>query len=258
VDRVLDYPDLYHEAADSLYQAGLQEDALIFYRALKAVSSQEDADLYLQMGKCYLNGKRNREAEECFQQAITLDQDNIDARVYLAKLYEELNEQEQAFIYVNEIMNLRRLQKSKRRQQQLLEDITQGNDTLMPPLARAKSYYKPKRVINAEERQRQENATAERLQEQYSVMRLERDAMRAGDERSTIAWMEAAADLIDDFRGFKTFYPWDKYVRFLGYTAGPARGQPQTGATPLDADLEEMANRISSSKLLFVKERALF
>jgi general transcription factor 3C polypeptide 3 (transcription factor C subunit 4) len=251
---VLDYPDLFHEAADSLYEAGLHEDALIFYKALKADSNQEDGDLYLQIGKCYLAGRRNREAEESFQQAIALDHDNIDARVYLAKLYEELNEQEQAFIYVNEIMNLRRLQNSKIQQQPVLEDITQGNDTLMPPISRTKSYYKPKRLINAEERLRQENATAERLQEQYSVMRLDRDSMRAGDERSTVAWMEAAADLIDDFRGFKTFYPWDKYVRFLGYTAGPARGQPQTGATPLDADLAEMANRISSSKLSFVNE----
>lgn len=209
------------------------------------------------MGKCYLNENRNREAEESFQQAITLDQDNIDARVQLAKLYEALNEQEQAFIYVNEIMNLRRLQNSRKKQQKS-QDITQDNDTLMPTVTRTKSYYKPKRLINVEERQRQEQAASDRLQEQYSVMRLERDAMRAGDEKATLAWMEAAADLIDDFRGFKTFYPWDKYVRFLGYTVGPARGQPQTGATPLDADLVEMANRISFSKLPSRREGATF
>lgn len=199
------------------------------------------------MGKCYLQGKHNKEAEESFQLAITMDQDNIEARVQLAKMYEELNEQEQAFIYVNEIMNLRRAQNSKKKQHRASEDIPISNDTLMPPTARPKSYYKPKRLINSEERQRQDNATAERLQEQYSVMRVHRDGMRAGEAGQTLIWMEAAADLIDDFRGFKTFYPWDKYVRFLGYTAGAARDQPQTGATPLDADLAEMASRISSS-----------
>jgi general transcription factor 3C polypeptide 3 (transcription factor C subunit 4) len=214
---------------------------------LKDVSNQEDASLHLQMGKCYLNGKHNREAEESFQMAITVDQDNIDARVQLAKMYEDLDEQEQAFIYVNEIMNLRRVQSSKNKQRQLSGDMPASNDTLMPPTARPKSYYKPKRLINAEERQRQESATADRLQEQYSVMRLERSGMRIGEAGPTMAWMEAAADLIEDFRGFKTFYPWDKYVRFLGYTAGAARDQPQTGATPLDSDLVEMANRISSS-----------
>jgi general transcription factor 3C polypeptide 3 (transcription factor C subunit 4) len=214
---------------------------------LKDVSNQEDATLHLQMGKCYLRGKHNREAEESFQMAITIDQDNIDARVQLAKMYEDLDEQEQAFIYVNEIMNLRRAQSSKKRHHQPSDGMPVINNTLMPHTARSKSYYKPKRLINAEERQRQETATAERLQEQFSIMRLERNGMRAGEAGPTMAWMEAAADLIEDFRGFKTFYPWDKYARFLGYTAGAARDQPQTGATPLDADLAEMANRISSS-----------
>lgn len=193
--------------------------------------------------------KRNREAEESFQMAIAIDQDNIDARVHLAKMYEELDEQEQAFIYVNEIMNLRRAHNQRKKQNEESEDPAVNNDTLMPPRARPKSYYKPRRLINAEERQKQEAATAERLQEQYSIMRLQRNGMRAGDLGSTLAWMRAAAELIEDFRSFKTFYPWDKYARFLGYTAGAARDQPQTGATPLDADLAEMANRISSSML---------
>jgi general transcription factor 3C polypeptide 3 (transcription factor C subunit 4) len=58
--------------------------------------------------------------------------------------------------------------------------------------------------------------------------------------------MEAAQDLIEDFRSFKTFYPWDKYVHFLGYP-GAAQTQAQTGATPLDADLAAMADRLSHS-----------
>jgi general transcription factor 3C polypeptide 3 (transcription factor C subunit 4) len=29
-------------------------------------------------------------------------------------------------------------------------------------------------------------------------------------------WMAAAKDLVDEFRSFREFYPWDKYLKFLG------------------------------------------
>jgi general transcription factor 3C polypeptide 3 (transcription factor C subunit 4) len=65
--------------------------------------------------------------------------------------------------------------------------------------------------------------------------------MRSGDAASTEAWMDAARDLTDDFRGFKTFYPLDKYIRFLGYS-GDSRIAAET---PLDIDLTAMAERLS-------------
>lgn len=245
-DLVLDYPDLYRDAADGLQEAEFYEYAISFYQALRKNSNPNDPSLLIEMGKCFLKVNRNREAEESFEAAINVDPDNIESRIHLARMYESLDEQEQAFIYVNEVLNLRRSQNSKKKLHRSNYDASTENDTLMPAVGGRKSYYKPKRLVNAEERQRQEAAIAERLQEQFSVMRLERNGMRAGDARASGAWMAAAADLIEDFRGFKTFYPWDKYVRFMGYTAGAARDQPQTGATPLDADLAEMANRIST------------
>ena len=208
---------------------------------------QEDPSLHLQMGKCYLREGQAREAEGSFQTTILLDQDNIEARVELARMYEDLDDQEQAFIYVNDLIRLRREQSSRKRQSEEDENSAVDNDAFMPTAARRKSYYQSKRLMNKEERRRQEAATAERLLEQYSLMRLERNGMRAGDQRATTAWMNAAADMIEDFRGFKQFYSIEKYVRFLGYNTGTGREQPLTGATPLDADLAEMASRISSS-----------
>lgn len=247
-DRVLDYPDLYRDAADSLQQAGLYEDALEYYESLKKVAPipGDEALFHLQIGKCHLKLQKHREAEECFQTAITYDQDNIEARVQLAKLYEEIDEQEQAFVYVNELIKLRRAQNRRKKKEREEEDVDQpvDNDALMLAAVRRRNAYRSKRLMNLEERRKQEAATAERLLEQYSIMRLQRAGMRANEPEATKAWMLAAADMIEDFRGYKTFYSWDKYVRFLGYTG--SNEDPNFGATPLDADLAEMATRISS------------
>lgn len=191
------------------------------------------------MGKSYSAQKLNTQAEEFFQLAIQFDEYNIEARVQLAKLYEDLNEQEQAFIYVSEIMKIRRMHDLEKRRRVINSDDYSIRTKITP-----KTRYTPRRLVDPSERQNQESLKSERLQEQFAVMRLEQSGMRAGQEGPTLAWMEAAQDLIEDFRGFKTFYPWDKYVHFLGY-AGIA--QAQTGATPLDSDLAVMADRISHS-----------
>jgi general transcription factor 3C polypeptide 3 (transcription factor C subunit 4) len=198
------------------------------------------------MGKCYLAQKLNTQAEEFFQLAIQLDENSIEARVQLAKMYEDLNEQEQAFIYVSEIMEIRRTRDSEQRQQSGVGGFGNNNNFYIPTKIMRKKYYTPRRLVDPTERQKQESLRAERLQEQFTVMQLEQSGMRTGQEGPTLAWMEAAQDLIDDFRSFKTFYPWDKYVHFLGYP-GAAQAQSQTGATPLDADLAAMADRLSHS-----------
>lgn len=242
------YEDLYRDAADGLQQAGLYSEALKFYQALLKAGHDQDATLRLEIGKCYLRTGQDREAEESFQTTIHLDRDNIDARVELARMYEDLDDQEQAFIYVNDLIRLRREQSNRKRQNEEEEDPVVDDDAFMPAVARrTRSYYQTKRLMNKEERRRKEAETAERLLEKYSVMRLERNGMREHDPRATKAWMEAALEMIEDFRGFKQFYSTEKYVRFLGYN-GAGREQPLTGATPLDNDLAEMAKRISSRK----------
>ncbi len=244
--QTIDYPDLFRATADSLQDFGFHQRALAFYQALHRNGQQMDPSLYLQMGKCYLAQKLNTQAEEFFQLTIQLDENNIEARVQLAKMYEDLNEQEQAFIYVSEIMKIRRTRDSEKRRQRKATGLSNNEDFYMPTKIRRKTHYTPRRLVDPAERRKQESLRAERLQEQFAVMLLEQNGMRAGQEGPTMAWMEAAQDLIEDFRGFKTFYPWDKYVHFLGYP-GAAQAQSQTGATPLDADLAAMADRLSHS-----------
>ncbi|RFU27016.1 hypothetical protein B7463_g9320, partial [Scytalidium lignicola] len=241
-DKVLDYPDLFREAADQLLASDLHRNALTFYEPLIKVAGHADALLQVQLGTCYFRISMKQQAEECFQTAIQIDENNIEARIQLAKLYEELNEQKQAFIFVNEVMSLRRAQGLASSEVEAGVEGSQSNaQYLMKDKQPRKSQYKPRRLANPVDRLKDEAARSEQLHTQYLIMQAKRSQMRDGDEEAMQSWMDAAGDLINDFRSCKTFYPWDKYVHFLGYSRD-SRLQAQT---PLDSDISAMADRLS-------------
>ncbi|ESZ97604.1 hypothetical protein SBOR_2005 [Sclerotinia borealis F-4128] len=243
-----DFPHLFEEVADNLSQKGYHRDALDFYLPLAPGTGTEGASLQFKMGKCWLGEETDKEAELCFQNAVQMEEDNIPARMELARLYERLNEREQSFMYVNEIIAIRRAQ----RQLEDAEGETKSFDAesskkprkkhvSFASIRRPQSRYVPRRLLDPAERLKEEAARAEHLQSQYSTMKAELERMRAGESTATHMWMEAAEDLIDDFRGFKTFYPWDKYVKFLGYS----HDDKFQAETKLETDLTEMADRLS-------------
>lgn len=248
--KATEYSDLYLQVARKFLELDLFQHALTFYQALKRHPSLVTPSLYVEMGKCFHGSRLDFKAEDCFQMAIQIDQVNIDARMGLANLYEQMGEQEQAFIYVNEVMSIKRAQNQTVR---LRPGPKPGSKRLkfsdlvpkpeLPAMPTGRRAYKPLRLADPVEKLKEEVARAEQLQSQYYAMRVELQGMRDGDAKSKSAWMEAARDLTDDFRSFKTFYPWDKYVKFLGYSDG-TRAMAET---PLDTDLTEMADRLSRS-----------
>jgi general transcription factor 3C polypeptide 3 (transcription factor C subunit 4) len=250
----LEYSDLYLQIAPKLYEAGLYQDALAFYLALSQHPSLVSPSLYIEMGKSYLEVGLNVKAEDSFQMAIRLDDDNVEARMELAKMYERVGEQEQAFIYVNEVMSIKRSQNTRLRpgpkpgrvrpnidSPRQEPSVPEPDPSIMA--TRVPRTHKTHRLADPAEKQREENARTEQLQTQYYTMRMAHEKMLDGEPQATEDWMDAARDLTDDFRSFKAFYPWDKYVKFLGYTTG-SRAQAET---TLDSDITAMAERLSRS-----------
>jgi general transcription factor 3C polypeptide 3 (transcription factor C subunit 4) len=250
IAKAVEYPDLYREIAESLEHGRMWSQALTYYQAL-LIAGFADVETNLHMARCNLEIGQDTAAEDHLLKAIQLDDANIEARVELAKMYERLNEPEQAFIYVNEIMTVRRHQISitTPQQQQGGTNGVANDSSMMPPAITRRPSSKPKRIADPVERQKQEHLRSEKLQADYDTVRKYQLSMRTGQETWVNMWLEAASDLIDDFRSFKTFYPWDKYVRFLGYTESHSV-DALTDTTPLDVDLAAMADRISHSQSL--------
>ena len=71
--------------------------------------------------------------------------------------------------------------------------------------------------------------------------------MREGREEAMADWMSIARVMINDFRSAKVFYPWDKYIRFLGYTAEARKRATKSKNVDVMADMAEMADRLQVS-----------
>lgn len=240
----LDYSDLYRDAADNLLDAKLYTEALRFFLVLQDQPEEDLAAISLALGKCYLGLNKTKDAEDCFESVLLHDEDNTGARMQLAKIYERANDQEKAFLYVNEVMTIQRrtmpqiaVRTRKRR------DRTQ-KDSKPKSVPRVGGLVQ-KTLTVAELKAIQEEEKAKDLQRQFDILQATQGGVEAGHEQSITAWMESAKPLIDDFRSFRPFYPWDKYVGFKGYS-----NDTDTGATALDGDVMAMADRLAGRKYL--------
>ncbi len=215
----------------------LYKDALDFYQNSKDLAEEVDASLLLQMGSCFLHLENCQEAEKCLQGAVQLDKEDLDAHIQLARMYERMGRPEQAFSHLNEVMLLRRRQDPSISRGQ--PGKPHGGDAEKTSTkAYTRRRYRSKQQTKKHLTQASE---AEHLQSQYFILENESKAMRSGDAASIESWMDAAKDLTDDFRGFKKFFPLDKYIKFLGYY-GESGAETERS---LDLDLTAMAERLS-------------
>lgn len=232
-------------------ELGLYQNAITFFQQLKRVPELATPSLYMRMAKCFQSHGLDFKAEEYFQLAIKVDKDNTNARMALANMYERLGQKEQAFVYVNEVIAI------KKKLQEIAAASTPPKRGKKRGVPREPSVEETEAILTFKKKQptryRERSSSAEQMKEeinrttviqtQREIVRVELEGMRAGDTDSTYKWMDAAKDMIDDFRGFKVFYPWDKIARFLGYTK--YFREPQEA--PVDPNLTAMATRLAQS-----------
>ena len=243
------YPEMLIHVGDLFEHAGKVSEALLFYRAVKAVPDENTAQLCLSIGKCCLQDDRTKEAEESFREACLLDHSNIQARVELARLYERLDEAEQAFDYVSQILELEKNNRIKLYGAHNLPVRPTAEDARKPgkpgrrPQASTKAPVKrQKKVVLAPATR---DAIAEALRHNYTVLKEKTAGMREGRSDATDYWMDAAKALTDDFRSCKAFYPWDR-KEFDGYTKDDQHRAEQN----LNLDVKVLSQMHGQSKYL--------
>ena len=249
---MFDYPDLFREAADALSEEGLYHEALRFYEPLQQVKDYTDPTFFTAMAKCYRAVGLVTEAEDCYQTIIEYDEENVDARVQLAKMFEELGMPEQAFTYVNEVMLLGRqhMEHSKKGRTATGPAVADHDASMPTMLARRTSRpgaRKPTTTLNIAQKADLERARDDNVRILHLRFLELRRAMRAGDEESTIQWLDATRSLILDFRSNKLFFPWDKCIRFLGYSKEARRKALKPRTSEAVDEMEAMAERLRNT-----------
>jgi general transcription factor 3C polypeptide 3 (transcription factor C subunit 4) len=286
-----DTPFIIKDLANELFEARRIKSALEFYDLYLRLAEEPDAGILVQQGKCHLEMEDQATAEECFIAAIEIDDDNIEARYELAQMYETNQEQEEAFLLVNEALQLERDQKRDARNDGEGDGGNQAKPTkkrvrqkvLRDRAARPKRARRVyvRRMANKAQREKYEESVTNNFREKYQRVLELREQVKSGNKAAEEEWMAAAQDLVDDFRSFKEFYPWDKYLNFMGYGSffqenrrkreqlqqqqeqqeaqqqeaqqrETADGEQDAGdAAEPNNELEAMAERLQQSKSLF-------
>ncbi|RDL40531.1 uncharacterized protein BP5553_00510 [Venustampulla echinocandica] len=241
-DIALNNPFLYLNTANQLFEANLFKDALRFYEPLKEIPEEITTSLYTQMGLCFLGENQREEAETHLKMAAEMDESNEDARMHLAKLYEQQKRPQQALEVVNEVISIKRKKNSELVRKSTSKDKQALAGQFRKPPKDRRAYRTSTRPL-ADERVKAQTEKAQHLQTQYYIMKSMLDPMREGDVEAMHQWMNAARDLTEDFRQLKSFYPWDKYIQFQEYRDA----ERVQAMTALDSDLSSMAERLARS-----------
>lgn len=256
------------DLAEELAHRGQTATAIIFYEILRDLPGDPDATTLLQLGRCHSARGENASAEEYFLAAIDADEDNIDARIELANMYETAREEEEALILAAEALALR-----EARDQTLDSDqhprsagipfSSIQKDGRVPRRAGATQRrsqpgtnkrliprrYRPRRLAGADKRRQEEQARAVKLTEQYEIVQDLRKQIKEGRHDLMSAWMTSSQELVDDFRSLKKFYTWDKYLHFLG----PVNHIQQSEGEQPKTELSQMYERLARSKSLSLR-----
>ncbi|KAK1595184.1 uncharacterized protein LY79DRAFT_511253, partial [Colletotrichum navitas] len=264
---VEDFPYLIRDIADELFAVQRYSEALDYYELLRHSIYGQDATLLLHLGRCYLTKSDLVAAEDCFLVAIEVDESNIDARIELARIYEKAKEEEEALILVTEAIALQGISDDSDqfgdgrgdpggnldRSAPGVRASTLGNgnkprrkrETKRGPASSriVRPRYRPKRLIAPDQRMQEERARADELTRRYEVVRNLKKEIQAGDHSLIATWMTAAGELVGEFRSFRKFYPWDKYLKFLG-AANDVVFSASSRTQPV---LSELAERLSKS-----------
>lgn len=113
-EDIADYVDLYRDVAETLRTRGAFADAVRYYEPLQVVPDELDTGYYMDLAECYRALVRFGDAEDCYKVITEHNPDEWEARVALAKLYEEQGRGPEAVPLIDEVIKMGRNDALKR------------------------------------------------------------------------------------------------------------------------------------------------
>lgn len=167
------------------------------------------------MAECYRELRSTKEAEALYRSIIDNDAGNIEARLRLAKLYEELGMTVAAQSLVTEVMNLGRRDLLKKANLRLREperdDAKGGNDATGPAVVRRppQAMGKPRKITTPTERIKQDISSLREhaLRAMVAQLQSNQSCLDEGGPDAVRKWTDAARFLVDIIRREKAFGP---------------------------------------------------
>lgn len=196
------------------------------------------------MAACCRAVGRNKLAFSCYQNIIDSNNSSEDAELQLVALCEELGI-DRPF----ETRKAKDLCKSRDPNQ-----ISNSEAPVDDPNLRSFAMITPRisrppaKDIRASQKSIKEQAKAEDAQTLFLRMRKVKETAQEGNLGHKFQWMLAAKTLIQDFQSEKLFFPYDRYVRFYGYSQEARKKSLNMRSTDIAAEASTRRLGPSSGK----------
>lgn len=212
------------------------------------MSDYTDTSYVAGLASCYRALGLSTETIDCYETAINSDETFSDAQLQMAKKHEELG------IFDRAGANGKRsvfddALKPKRPGKDVIPkqlSIGSGSDSapfsmIVPRLAR-----RPIKDIALDKSMREQTKAEDACMLLLQMQKIKETAQN-GDLCHKFQWMLAAKTLIQDFQSERLFFPFDKYVRFYGYSKEARKKALNTKAVQALQEAEDTSRRLCLS-----------
>lgn len=193
------------------------------------------------MAACYRAAGRNKLAVSCYQNIIDSNNGNEDAELQLVVLCEELGIDRASVTRKAKDVCKSRDPNQTSTAEAPDDDLNLRSFAMLTP----RISRPPAKEIRASQKSIREQAKAEDAHTLFLRMRKVKETAQEGDLGHKFQWMLAAKTLIQDFQSEKLFFPYDRYVRFYGYSQ--AARKKSLNMRSADIAAEASTRRLGSS-----------
>lgn len=134
LDHVEDYYDLFFEVAEAVRSYRLWRQAVDFYEPIKTMPEVSNAQFWNGLALCYWELGQANDAEECYCTVVDFDEDNMEARVQLVKLYEATGQREKQMSMATQVISLGRKDVLRKEQMKMRESLSKMKKPKERPL----------------------------------------------------------------------------------------------------------------------------
>jgi general transcription factor 3C polypeptide 3 (transcription factor C subunit 4) len=280
------FPELFGAVAQAYFDRKMYDQALDVYQLIAENEETNGPTVWSKIAACRSATGDWEDAKECYENGSSLffllflaslpilncslssviaeEPDNVDAKLALAKVLEQLGEASRALQLIKDGSSsfpfLRCL--SAADYLRLLPVISVRRKTQKDPAERApRRPWKSKDErsatrINAENAEQARHAE---FVEAFSQLSALDEEVAMGSEEAVARWLEIATRLVESFRSTKPLFPYDHKKKFVGMQR---KRKKRSDAKDVDLEADQMADRLqqtlgSSSFLPFLSVTSL-
>ena len=245
------FPELFEDVGDAFRVARLYREALQFYEPLKHFQGHGDTRFLKNLSRCYRELGMVGEVEECWRNLLDKKgDDSPKGRTEKIDFLLDADDDSNVIPPLAPELAWRRKRKFKSmagydnqgsptflddpaRNINPIQVDNEGDATDPPPQPRpqAKTTRKTPRVLPDEEQSD--------LRPMLRTMQDQKEAMQCGNTEARARWMSNARAMLLQFGKAAVFFPYDRNVRFLGYSTEARARAMASKKRLLEMDMEQ-------------------